>query len=54
MDQTKVLSGSDEQAKRRHAAGQEKRSLIGWVRKTLQRITKRKKRDKDIEIYPLF
>lgn len=54
MDKAKVLLGTDAEARRQQAAGQERRSLLGWVRKKLRRITNRKKRDKDIEIYPLF
>jgi hypothetical protein len=54
MDKAKVLVGNDEEAKRRHAAGQERRSLLGWVTKKLRRIMNRKKKDKDLEIYPLF
>jgi hypothetical protein len=54
MDKAKVLVGSDEEAKRRQAAGQEKRSLLGWLKRTLGGIMKRKKKNKDIEIYPLY
>jgi hypothetical protein len=54
MDKAKVLVGNDTEAGRPHAAGQGRRSLLGWVRKKLRRIMNRKKRDKDLEIYPLF
>jgi hypothetical protein len=50
----KVLIGKDEEAKRRQAAGQEQGSLVGWLKKKLRRIVNRRKRDNDIEIYPLF
>jgi hypothetical protein len=54
MDKAKVLVEDNAEAKRQHPAGPERRSLLGWVRKRLRRIMNRKKKNKDIEIYPLF
>jgi hypothetical protein len=52
MDECKVIVENKEDAKRLHAGGKEPRSMLGWVRKAVRRITRRKK--KDLEIYPLF
>jgi len=54
MDNARALVENHPEAKRLHPAGPEQRSLLGWVRKKLRRIMKRRKKDKDIEIYPLF
>ena len=54
MDKAKVLVGNNGEARRRHAPEPGRRSLLGWVRKKLRRIMNRKKKDKDLEIYPLF
>jgi hypothetical protein len=52
MDEGKVMVENKAQTKRSQAAGKEPRSVLGWVRKAVRRITRRKK--KDLEIYPLF
>jgi hypothetical protein len=52
MNEGKVVGENKADAKRLHAGGKEPRSLLGWVRKAVRRITRRKK--KDLEIYPLF
>jgi hypothetical protein len=52
MDEGKVMVEKKADSKRVHQAEKERRSVLGWVRKAVRRLTRRKK--KDLEIYPLF
>lgn len=54
MDKAKVPVENNGAAKPLPPVGQERRSLLGWVRKKVRRIMRRRKRNNDIEIYPLF
>ena len=52
MDKAKGLVENKAEVNRSLRAGQERASLLGWVRKKLRRIMNRRR--KDLEIYPLF
>jgi hypothetical protein len=54
MDKPKVLVGNGGGAQGAQRAGQGRRSILDWVRKAVRRLTRRRNKDKDIEIYPLF
>jgi len=52
MEKAKVPAEKSVGAERPLPPGQERSSLLGWVRRKLRRIMNRKK--KDLEIYPLW
>ena len=54
MEKPKVEVENSGEAKRLQPARPERRSLLGWVRKRVRRIMNRRRKDRELEIYPLF
>jgi hypothetical protein len=54
MDKPKVEVENSGEAKRLQPANPERRSLLGWVRKKVRRIVNRRRKDRVLEIYPLY